>query len=413
MKKLSKGVYICSWIAIIISFYLKIFGSSAFDIDISNPMFLSIANFIDNNLFFKITIPLLSYVISNVLIIMSIIRRKLNLKETLFIIPSLIVICLVSSIINNEIVFFIKMVLEIGLMVLMGLREKSGISHTIRIIVINLAYQIISLVTKNLGIQFTAYGTCSQLILMIDYYLLLVNLYIRESSSNVRWLVVSILLSYKECERKWLYEVQETYQNSFKNEIRKDKLDKILKPLYLVGLAIFQFGMVLGIGFLINNTLINIIYIIISFFIVRVVLGKNNSWHANTIMACTSSTALSFAICSKLALPLGQSILINVVIGSCLAYAMYMLYNYFNNEKQIKLLEEELKQIREEKETLNINSMSKEEMKETFKHLKEWEINLFYDFINKGSRNVIDIARKHNYSVMQMYRIVKRIKKSL
>ena len=417
--KIVKCLYIVCWTLIVTSFIFKIFGSNVYAV-IDNKTF-----FLDDYIIIKNILFISSYLISNLLILMSMIKRKLTLKELIVTLLFYTSSYFLTAFFESKAVSYemistintIRGILETLYCVLFGVIVSHSIRHTIKIIVLNLLYQILSLITKELGVEAALTSTFVQIVLMLDYYLLLIVTYLREKY-NVQifcktikqwWSNLTLVLSNKRSKSKRLQEVQESIC-----EKQIDNIDKILLPIYLIGLAIFQFGTVLLIGKLLDGTIINMLYIIISFFISRKIFGE--SWHAETVLSCTSAAAISFTICDKLSVPLCYSILINGILGTMLAFALHKLYFYLNNDKRVLELEERVSELKEELskfKEINLNSLTKEQMRETYKHLTSWEIDLLYDVVNKKGKTMKEIADKYNYSIMQIYRIVDKIKRSL
>lgn len=417
--KLVKCLYIVSWVLILSSFVLKIFGSNLFAV-IDNKTF-----FLDDYPVIVTILSLFSYLISNLLVIMSIAKRKLSMKEflitLLFYISSFILtIVLENSALSLEVIGIINTirgVAEALYCIIFGIIISHSIKHTVKIIVLNILYQILSLVTKQLGVEAVLTSTFVNIVLMIDYYLLLVVTYLKEKynvqifykSIKQWWTLVTLVISNKQSKSKRLQEIQESIC-----EEQISNVDKILLPIYLIGLGILQFGTVLLIGKLLDGTIINMLYILLSFIISRKIFGE--SWHADTVLACTSAAALLFTVFDRLSVPLCYSILINGALGTILAFILHKLYVYLNNENKLLELENRIDELNLELskyKDINPSTLTKQEMRETYKHLTSWEIDLLFDVVNKKGRTMKEIADKYNYSVMQIYRIVDKIKRSL
>ncbi|MGN1337344.1 MAG: accessory gene regulator B family protein [Candidatus Coprovivens sp.] len=123
--------------------------------------------------------------------------------------------------------------------------------------------------------------------------------------------------------------------------------------------------------------------IIISFFIMRQCFGK--SYHADSVIKCTTLSLLVFVLATKLSMPIYLTILCNVLIGCLVAYIMHIWYYYIKYTSNCGI-------------TVS-KGMSIEDLIELKNQygLTELEFNILNDYyINRIKIN--DIAFKYEYS---------------
>ena len=82
--KIVKCLYIVCWTLVITSYIFKLFGSNVYTV-IDNKTF-----FLDDKVILVNTLALISYLSSNLLVLMSLIKRRLNTKELVITLLSLL-----------------------------------------------------------------------------------------------------------------------------------------------------------------------------------------------------------------------------------------------------------------------------------------------------------------------------------
>jgi accessory gene regulator protein AgrB len=163
--------------------------------------------------------------------------------------------------------------------------------------------------------------------------------------------------------------------------------------VFNIVLFIFQMLLVLSICYFIKNTLINVILIYISFVILRKVFGE--TYHADSIIKCTTISVILFITATELSLDINISLLSCIFIGIALSYGMHVYYFYDNYIKQNN----------------DVTKLSLDELRKKLYFLSDLEINLVYDYWHKDKHTTADdIADKYGYNKMKIYRTIKKIK---
>ena len=387
--KVYKTTLIISVIVILVAFIMKLCGCSDFDIPI-------IDNAINNNLLIKYICYGLLYTLHSIIVIILIIKRKLSFKEIVLLIIIFMIIYLINGFLNLG---FIKFILEIIALIIpsyiMTKNKKIPIEVLIMSI-LNICYQLISMLTKNLTVGIYKETFTTNLIFQIDYYMLLIIsvLYFLKKGEHVyeiflefikRWRMgtISILHSKRNCKEKCIQQNQTSNQ-----EVEFE----IGYAIFNIVLAIFQ---ILTVGFvcwLIKNTIINFIVIYLSFVFLRKVLG--HYYHADTVIKCTTLSIFIFACATELSLDINFSLLSSVLSGLLTAIFLHILY-YYNNFIKGKN---------------DITKLDLSELKIRLGYLEQIEIEMLYDYWHRGNTTVDEVAEKYGYNKMKIYRTLNKIK---
>ena len=170
--RLLRRVIIISWASLALCFAIKIFGSNFFEIMCENPNYKALCEYADAHLWFKFIIGFVSSLLCQCLFLLSIIQKYwFSKKQFIFI----VIIVAISTVIKpyNHI---IGIIFDIFLtFILPALFLGKNFKKYISIIVANVfifAFQIISLLVKNLSITIIDDSTFITLIYSIDVYLM-------------------------------------------------------------------------------------------------------------------------------------------------------------------------------------------------------------------------------------------------
>ena len=285
---------ILCWITIIGCFILKIAGFSGFDI----PIIDSIINDFE---YLKPILYGLLYCTNGILFTLLLVKRKLNFKEFLFTLLVNVCLYISCSYIASTKLASLKFILELVSYIIIGkvlIKDKfyKILIESVSIIVLLTIFQFISLVTKNLNVDIANQTFINSLIFQIDYYILIILTILHEFKMKGTYLYARlgtklVILTKRRCKKKSLQQNKEVLQQK-----------EIGYTIYLVLLSLFQFVVVFGICYLIKNTIINTLIIFISFVFMRKYFGI--SYHAKTILSCTTISVLIFTLATRISLPL-------------------------------------------------------------------------------------------------------------
>lgn len=306
------------WISILCCWILKIFGYKEFEIPIVK---------IEINIYLQSILNGILYFINMIFVSLISCKRKLLNKE--------IILIFILSLLPYGLSLFtatykFKMIVEYLVIILYGLLlikdkiHKIIIENTLIYIILGV-YQIITMLYKNINITFLYNDFFTELILQIDFYLLLLITTLHNFKKgdyiHDRWYSFYLVLSRRICSKKSLFKNQKIIQKSV-----KDTNDEVGYKIFGIMLSLFQFILVGVTCYFVNKVIVEYFIIFISFLVLKCTLGK--SYHAETIIACTSLALVVFVSATRLSVPLYISIILNILIGLLIAILMYILYYY-------------------------------------------------------------------------------------
>lgn len=182
------------------------------------------------------------------------------------------------------------------------------------------------------------------------------------------------------------------------SRLREDQapVQKEVEPGYIVYLIILSFTQITIVGtacYFVHNTIINFAFIFFSFVIMRARFKE--TYHADSILKCTTLSILIFYTATRVSLPVRISTLSTILVGAMVAYLLfvYAIYNKAKNkEKDYKF-------------------MTIEELQEKLPQFSSVEIDLLYDYWHRDhTESVEQICEAYGYTKMKIYRLLKKIK---
>lgn len=187
MKAVKRAIILC-WIMLVACFIIKLFGGNWFEIICTNKHFISICNFIDKHIILQDIIAFILYVPSTFLILMSCsLIPKPNKKQILIISISLVVVWC-SRYIHPAVKSVLEAVNTIAMPLALRIDDfrENGFSHTLKKVwyygfigcALIVVFQAISLIARNIGFNGIEDNTVISLILLVDYYIMIVLYYL-------------------------------------------------------------------------------------------------------------------------------------------------------------------------------------------------------------------------------------------
>jgi len=196
--------------------------------------------------------------------------------------------------------------------------DKNNVSNYLSLVVMINFFQIISAITRNVPSLSTNDFVISNL-LALDYLVLLLmsyKLYFIKGGKNLCGMVLGfssdLLISLKKLPIK----LQQSYQSRKPKETDNELANKI----YLVFFWLYNFFTVAIVLFIatLNDTFIECIFILSSFWINKGVFGK--PFHLKKASTCFIVSSLSYYILNRLTFEIGISFLVPVILGISLSY---------------------------------------------------------------------------------------------
>ena len=399
-KLLSRTLFTYGTILFVV-FALKLFGLNYFGLDMNNKVVNKINDFV---LYWRIqeiwqTITL--FINTYIVIAITCNEDSKNIfKFTLFTMPFNVIIRFLKRITNMPFLFLFSDLLYVFILSICYIKfvkkEKihkyNVINYWVFMITCTI-YQILSIVTRNLTIQSQTLQENNfvvSIIINFDYLILMIityKLYFIKGGKNL-WTMVhgyfsDLLISLKKLPTKFL--------KSYKASKPKKLDNELAYKIYLVLFWLYNFftvAVVLLIAFL-NDTFIECIFILSSFWINKGVFGK--AFHLKKASTCFVVSSLSYYVLNRLTWNIGISFLIPVILGIALSYitSLFMarrenmyLYRGMDEDNFYKLIK---------KVTDNVEHIGM--------------CKMFY--VEKKS--IIEIAIKYNYSEINIKKIKKKI----
>lgn len=318
-KYLSTSIKVYFFVLVII-FILKIVGFNYFGIDINNPTLLKMSDFLSNNHFGDIYYFATLYIEFYLYLCMACNKPKLYKYALLGTILNFVFQIIVPNLKGFE---FLYNVLCIFIMIFLPMivNKKFQIKRQIIFIILLFVYELISLFVRNVGVANNYNNFLVDVILNLDQLLLLIityNLVFMKGGINLCGEILEVgFYSLKKLNLKTLLKkLQENYHN-FKKQNKETKLTIIIYLLLSLIWNILSILVVLLVAKL-NQTLIECIFILTSFWLSKTSFGK--PFHLSSMLHCFIVSNVSYYVLNRITTPLGISILIPIMLGVGLSY---------------------------------------------------------------------------------------------
>ena len=382
-EKLLTEIIKVSIITIMLLFVITLFGVNLVQITIDSELTSFMMKYNLQNIYYLITLILFGYIFIDVTSD-NLDRKKLVIGVIILSILAAIVQVLLSSF--NIIEYYPWaniLILFVGICIL---NQKIIIKRFLVVSTITLLYQVIALAIKNITFVDTYNELMYDMIMNFDYMLLCIMTYIiyLRNGRTFNWLYSRQRFSFLEKpseKKKSLKEIRK----QFSNQDKVDKFTTIMFSLFNFVWNILTLALVLFMARL-NHTLIECMIILLAFTATKKSFGT--PFHMKSIIACFIVSNITFYCLNQITLPLGISIVIQIILGVALAY--------FTS----KLVKQQDKSL--------YRGMSKEELFEMCENLNDREFEIMKDFYVK-KMSVVSMGKKYNYSERHLYKIRQEI----
>ena len=178
-KKATTRLLAVLWGTLLVCFAIKMLGGNLFEIIATNQTYIKMCELLEKSkLYYVVYFPF--YVLSCYIPILVISREKPKKKDLILLIPILGIY--VIKVFNNSIGF----AFEILMYFIVSFMCSKKPWRALETIIVTLLFQIISLITKNIGYKLDYENVITSLIYMFDYYIMMliycVNPLIRKES---------------------------------------------------------------------------------------------------------------------------------------------------------------------------------------------------------------------------------------
>ena len=307
-------------------FALKLFGLNYFNLDKNNHIITAINNFVMywnlQNIWYSITLYF------NTLIVLAITCNDRSKQMKWFVFFSMIIniaIGVIEKIFDGHPIFVLVDLLYLFILSLCYIKfikkekiRKYNVGNYWLLMIVSTIFQAISLITRNEKLKMNGDFIITTL-MSFDYLILLLMLYklyfIKGGISlckMVHGYSSDLLISLKALPEKLL--------KSYQTSKPKTTEDKLTNRIYLVLFWLYNFFTVATVLFIatLNDTFIECIFILSSFWINKGVFGK--PFHLKKASTCFIVSSLSYYILNRLTWNIGISFLVPIVLGISLSY---------------------------------------------------------------------------------------------
>lgn len=387
-KYLSASLKVYLFVLVIV-FILKLVGLNYFELN-HNTTFTKIIWFLARYRLDYIFQFLCLYL--NFYLIKSIMLKKYKFDVETIVIPTIIIIgtCILYKYnlknyypIYNMLILFIYFAIK-----------KVKVKRIIKVFAINVAIQIISSIIRNSDAQ--NYSTVVNTIMNIDYYIMLIIWYKLEKRGGAEECQEISQEAYSSLQmklnlRNLLKRLQKNL-HSFKTKTKQEKYAILIFTFLSLIWNTLSVVVILLIAKL-NNTLIECIFILSSFWLSKRTFGK--AFHLSSMAQCFIVSNITYYVLNRITTPLGISILVPIMLGVGLSYVTSKL-----TKKLYKPL---------------YRGMPKELFEETILKVEDKNnirYNICYEYYIE-KKMAISLSMKYHYSEAGIRKILKVVNKKI
>ena len=176
MKDRYKTLIISCWAVLLCCFVVKLLGGNFFEIVCENEKFIRFCKFIDGNIL-KYVISFIMYMVSAFIYMLAVVRNQTSNKRKIIAFVLYSVLWTIKLIAYNMpiIVTIAEFIGVIGIPILMN---KKYWKMSLIGCGLNLLFQLISLITKNVELNYVDDSMFVAIIFNIDYYIMIILFYL-------------------------------------------------------------------------------------------------------------------------------------------------------------------------------------------------------------------------------------------
>lgn len=318
-KYLSTSLKVYLFVLVII-FIMKIVGLDYFGLDVNNPTIMAIDNFCK---YFKLDI-IISYFncFINSYVIISIMcnRNDKGIKiYTLICFPLIIIFQYLKMTTNNPLIHIFNDYLLVMIICFIKTGKIQFKKYT-KLILFIVFCQFISMIIRNQSLNSNTYNFTISLLMNLDFLIMIIILYkLYFMRGGEICYQVEEVFSYlqKKLNLKTLLKKLQKNLHNFKKQNKENKIAIIIYFILSLIWNIFTVIVVLLIAKL-NQTFIECIFILTSFWLSKRVFGK--AFHLSSMLHCFIVSNLTYYFLNRITTPLGISIFIPIMLGVGLSY---------------------------------------------------------------------------------------------
>lgn len=376
-------------------FIMKIVGLDYFGFDLNNSVIININNICEKYKIYYLYVIVVCYFTSYVIVSLTLHNNSKRLKIFMLITLPLTLIVKYSGFYLNQPIFMSLQLLYLYFLVIIYSKsiDKKDFLAYIKYNVILMIIQAMSLLFRNQSLNHLEYNnSIIEMLLNLDYLIILYIYY------KLKFMKGGIVCHYQEAEvgysllkkihlRKLLKRLQKNL-HKFKQLSKEEKLSISIYIFLSLIWNTFTIILIFIIAKL-NNTLIECLFIVTSFWLSKHSFGK--PFHLSSMVQCFIVSNISYYILNRITTPLGISIFVPILLGVGLSYLTSKLV-----KKSYKPL---------------YKGMPKELFEETILKVTDKNSSKYkvcYDFYIRGKSD-LSLSFEYNYSIAGIRKIRNRI----
>lgn len=300
---------------------LKLIGIDYFALDTDNEVLLKINDFLTRyhltDVYYAFTLMLYAYVMISISCDDCSKRIK---KYTICLSPILIGFNIISSQIDNVFFdIFTGMFLLYFVAIAYSKVNKISIKKTtinyIKIFIITMVFQFISIFIRSCSLyESHDYGFIVNAILDVDYLILSFIYYEIHFNGGEEKCLITEVGSFSQKHHSSTSSLRKSQIKSLNS---KEKFEFVLSFILILLWNCFTVAVVLFIAML-NDTIIECIFILVSFWCSKFCFGK--PFHFKSVIQCFIVSNLTYYALNRITMPIGISIIIPIILGVGLSY---------------------------------------------------------------------------------------------
>lgn len=393
--KTSLTVYI---FVLLVVFILKLVGLDYFGLDLNNQIIIYLSKLVSTNIIIN------NIVFVSMLAINQYFMASLTLKDNsnkmkmynLIVLPFSYVLQGLKRLYPNNYFFLIETLFLFIVVIIYNKKiDKQITKRFVKVILIIYFIQLISIFTRvKYSIEYIN-NPIMNIILNLDYFLSLIIIYkiiFKKGDEKLCGCQVEVGSSLQK--KKHLLDLQEKLLKNYSNFKKYNKQDKATIVIYTILSLIWNIFTVIVVLFVakLNNTFIECLFIISSFWLSKRVFGK--AFHLKSMVGCFVLSNVTYYVLNRITTPIGISMLVPTLLGVGLSYV---------TSKFVRDLKPLYK------------GMSEDDFKNSILKVVDEnsdKYNICYDFFIK-KENAISLGYKYNYTEAGIRKIAARVNEKI
>ena len=392
-RYLSTSVKVYLFVLVII-FILKLIGLDYFGLDLDNKVVLYLSKLVSsnkllNNLIFFTLLWINQYFMLSIAINEN---SKRMLYYNLALLPfTYLLQGLKMTHPGNYFVIIENIYLLLTVLIYKKI-DKATLKRFFIVIGLTMLFQLISMFTRaSYSMEYVS-NPIINIILNLDYFILMLIVYkINFTKGDEKICGCQVEVGSSLLKKKSYSNLLENFLKNYSNSSKQEKAAIIIYLLLSLFWNLFTIFVVVLVAIL-NNTLIECIFIMTSFWISKKTFGK--PYHLKSMIGCFVLSNITYYVLNRITSPIGISIAIPIMLGVGLSYVTSKLV------KNIKPL---------------YKGMSEEEFESTILKVVRKDSHKYkicYDFFVK-KENAIILGYKYNYTESGIRKITSRVNDSI